>query len=174
MPVAMLEHEVNTAGADGLTTRNTTSIQSVTVDRSFLIKKMEITLLFTSGGDSGTTTPQFTGHPMKVVFFHSDGVATSAANAYDAAIQFPESHNDVIYEIPFIFKPAEVDDAGGWAVQGIHTAISRTKTFPKGYPMDKDDTYSWVLFNPSASTAPDPTAVNSNCNLRVRYWGVYL
>ncbi len=171
--VHMLEHE-SSASPDATTTRSTTSIETLNVDRTFLIKKMEIQFIFTPGGDSGTTTPQHTGHPMYLVFFHNDGTAANTAAALDGGFQDPETHNDIVWMAPFIFKPAEVDDAGGWAVQGTQVALTRIKSFPKGYPLDKNDSYTWLMFNPSTATAPDPAAINSLANLRVRYWGVYV
>ncbi len=172
--VDMMEHE-SVTNIDATPTRASTTLQAITTnDRTFLVKKMEITVSLAPGGDSGASTPQFTGTPMYLLFFHNDGITANPAEAFDAHLMDKERHNDIIWMMPFIHKPAEVDDAGGWTAEGFQFNATRTKSFPKGYPMDKNDSYTWYVFNPTAGTSPDPSAIGSQFALRVRYWGVYI
>ncbi len=172
--VDMLEHESNTS-IDAIAARASSSLESFSLDRTFLIKKMEVTVILAPGLSSAATPSIHDPQMGKVVFFHSSGLESTIATAYDESIQNPESHNDIIWEVPFVFQPGTVDTDGGFAWPGQGVAMTRTKSFRKGYPLDKSDTYSWNAFNPSSANAfPNPTSINSELNIRVRYWGAYL
>ncbi len=175
MTMPMLEHESNTS-IDGIASRASTSLQSIstTLDRTFLIKKMEVSVLLDPGLESAASPGAFAVQIGKVVFFHSTGVESTIATAYDETLMNQESHNDIIWEIPFVFQPITFDSTSETYGDGQGVAMTRTKSFPKGYPLDKSDTYTWNAFNPSSTTYHDPSSRNSELNLRVRYWGVYL
>ncbi len=175
--VDMIEHE-SSVSLDSIATRATGSLQVLTggtdFDRTFLIKKMEVELTVYPGIDFAAAPTFAAPVPGKLVFFHSGGIASSIADAFDAALTDKERSNDVIWTLPFVWQPMVHDtDAVGDIIPGQGVALARTKSFPKGYPMDKDEVYSWTVFNPGSFAFPNPDS-NSECILRVRYWGVYL
>lgn len=182
MSMPILEHENEGSVFDGLATRDEVTLISVSPDRSFLIKKMEIEFMVMPGEDADTETSAFTSFAPDVgllVLYHDDGTSSDAEASLDATLQDTESHNDIIWSQPFQYQVRYIylDDTSGTGavIQGIPVVLKRTKSFPKGYPLDKDDTYSWRAVNVKETAAfSNPTGINTRHFLRVRYFGVYL
>ncbi len=173
--VDMLESETGT-NLTALAVRGTLDIEAAFApDRTFLIKKMEINFQCTGGLETSTTPGQVSELQAYLVFFHDSGAAGgSIAAALNAGLQDKELHNDIIWMMPFLVRPQIVDTDAAWALAGLGFAAMRTKSFPKGYPLDKDETYVWGLFNPRSSAWFLPLSTAPNAQLRIRYWGVYL
>ncbi len=173
MGIDMIEHETQNTGMDGLAARAELTLVTVNLDRTFLVKRMEIGVGIHGGVEVvGAGVGVGLG---ELVFFHDDGLAADAEAALNATDQDKETHNDIIWARHFNWAPDDIDDASGWALRGIHQSFKTSKSFPKGYPMDKNDTYTWRVINVHPSAAmPNPAAENSQIVLHVRYWGVYL
>ncbi len=176
MPIDMIEHEFEGTSLNSLGARNEQNIQTVSssnLDRNFLIKKMEIEFMIHGGVD--VTGATFGPNPSLLVFFHDDGIAADAENSLDAEVMHKEAHNDIIWSRPFSWMPVQTDDTNGHSIDGLHPVFKTSKSFPKGYPLSKEDTYIWKVINVSETLAfANPASEASNVWLRVRYWGVYL
>ncbi len=175
MPVDMIEQENQGTSLDSLGARAEVVIATIgDLDRTFLIKRMEIEFIANGGVDVVGSQAFATGNAL-LVFYHDSGVSADAEAALDAGLTDKESHNDIIWSRPFLISPKNLDDAGGWFLPGIDTVFKTSKSFPKGYPLDKDDTYQWKVLNLSESLAfPNPVAEGSTIMIRTRFWGVYL
>lgn len=173
----MLEEEVEGITIGGLAARAETTLMSwiggTDYDQAFLNKKMEIDFWIKPGLNADGTIALYSSGLL--VLFHDDGVTADAEAALDAAPHDTISHNDIVWSMPFIWQPDNVDDTSGWAMKGTEVAVRRTKSFPKGYPFNLDDTYSWRIINTDESAAwVTPASVNAEAGLRVRSWGIYL
>ncbi len=182
MSMPMLEHETQGTGLSGLTARNEVQIVAVDLDRTFLIKKMEVEFSVDPGLNliaDDASAAQFSIDQGLLVFFHEAGVATDAENALDASLEDAEKHNDIIWSNPFNMSPGSflTDDADNVTSSQLAKDVifKRTKSFPKGYPLDRSDSYSWKVINLSESAAFNaPATLVPNHFLRVRYWGVWI
>lgn len=176
MAMDMIEHEVANVAVGTITTRAHVDIQTIgtsagILNRSFLIKKMEIEFSFLPSFTTDDASGQG-AFPAYLIFQdESSGSNTDQpAEAFDAQLEDKAVHETVIWSRIFHFNHGLRDDADQISYAGIPATFKTSKSFPKGFPLDKTKIYQWKIFNPTTSTFFD----NSLAYLRVRYWGVYL
>ncbi len=175
--VDMLEHE-GVVGIGALASRADAAVaiigrgETQEVERSFLIKKMEIEFTL-----QPARTPDDANVDTDLISFlifrkttGADAIDTTA-EAFDARIDDKEAHQRVIWSRNFLYREILLDDTDNISQWGQNIVWKTSKTFPKGYPMDKDETYAWSVFNADNANTYSNGAF---AHLRVRYWGVYL
>ncbi len=177
MAMDMLEHE-DFQAVSSLASRGTSQIISLAADgtnaeitKSFLIKRMEIE--FFALADTHVDDASGTGVFPYVLMLHRnsvDNTVDSVAEQLDARLEDINAHQAIIWSRAFLIKPHIADDGDNVSDTGLDSNFKTSKSFSKGFRMDKDETYAWVVFNPGTA-ANDAIAVRW---LRVRYWGVYI
>ncbi len=178
MTMGMLEHEKEDIALGALASRSQVTLISIGVgatvselSRSFLVKRMEIeyTIVPSLATDDGTVTGS---RPFYIVFMKvsSGSHQDTVAECFDATLENSEIHKQVIWTRPGILQPDLVDDTDNVALRRDPDVVKTSKSFSKGYPLDKDETYRWVLFNSGGSAF----TTGAFLGLRIRYWGVQL
>lgn len=175
----MLEHE-GTGQPGTIATRTDADLMqigseaiasTVRLNRSFLLKKMEIE--FCREPDSITAEASyFGGGYTEYLVFQCDSAGSdvdTVAECYDASLEDKAKHDPIIWTRIYNWTSTLADTTNHTFVAGRIACFKTQKSFPKGYPLDKDHTYQWKIFNATAYTSPD-----AKWYLRVRYWGVYL
>jgi len=94
----------------------------------------------------------------------------TTAEAFDADVEDDSKHKVVIWSRPGVARPLLLDDTENVVDQPPIVVWKTSKSFPKGYPLDKDEDYTWSVFNAAGSTF----VTGYLAFLRVRYWGVKL
>ncbi len=178
MAMDMLEHE-NYRTDSSIAARGTNAYLTLGDDgtnselsKSFLLKRMEInfTALADFIGDDATGS----GTAAYVLGFHRtsvDNTVDTFAEQLDARLEDRLAHQAIIWYRNFNISTHLIDDADNSARAGIDVVINTSKSFSRGFRLDKDETYQWVLFNPSGIAAAD---IIAESGLRVRYWGVFI
>ncbi len=173
----VLEFEVPGSAPGALVTRTDHTIfafgagGATELKRTFLIKKMEIEFTLCTPVTTDLATLD-TCRPSYLVFQKTSGRTDSdtVAEAFDSNFQGDDDkHLTVIWSMPFLFQEGIVDSTSDVV---MITDISRktSKSFPKGYPLDKDEVYTWKIFNASGVN----WSTGGSIDLRVRKWGVYI
>ncbi len=171
----MLEFEVQSspgalaarAESNQITIGTTTEI----LNRTFLIKKMEIQFSLLPWADTDITgVVQNFGY---LYFYQSTGATDrdSLAEILDARLDDAEVKRMLIWLRNFVITPLIIDPTNNSYDPGSVIAFTTSKSFPKGYPLDKDEEYKIGVFNPHATQAWVATCV---IIIRVRFWGIYL
>ncbi len=172
----MLEHE-KFAAASAIASRGFAQIDSIGVgelnelNKSFLLKRMEID--FMSIPDLQTNDATASIHaPLMLVMFRSSGAAAidTVAESLDARFDDIQAHQTIIWRRKFLENPSIIDDADNVIDLSKANTFKTSKSFSKGFRLDKDEVYLWGIFNPT-TVSLDITASRW---LTVRYWGVYL
>ncbi len=178
MGMDMIEDEVNDHSIGALAARSDSTLMSIgaggvtELNRTFLVKRMEINFMHAAA--VATDDAAWPGTYMGMLCFQKTSGGSdfdTSAEMFDAVLENKAGHELMIWSRYLIGTPSLLDDADQISLMGLHTAWKTSKSFPKGYPLDKHDTYAWRFFNPSASVAI-PTG--SLTFLNVRYWGVFL
>ncbi len=175
MAMDMLEHEDANISPGGLAARAQSDIFTIgtttkILNRTFLIKKMEIEFSFIPAAvtdDAGVLAAQ-----AGMLCFQdiSSGTDTdTVAEALDANLENTAVHQTLIWTRNFAFNYNVIDDADNIVDLVPITVWKTSKSFPKGFPLDKDKQYKWSLFNQTGTWLTGNLA-----NLHVRYFGVYL
>ncbi len=176
MAMDMLEHE-NVQSESSIAARGSSSIitfgddgSGAELSTSFLCKRMEIDFaaianLVTDDASARETTPY-------MLILHKtsvDNAVDTVAEQLDARLEDRAAHQSIIWRRYFIVAEGLQDDGDNIVVQGIQVTFKTSKSFRKGFRFDKDETYSWTLFNPNGAAAADAISISL---LNVRYWGV--
>lgn len=173
----MLEHEGAASGYGALAARSEGTIETIgsgdnILSRSFLVKKMEIDFLFLPNFDGDVSASDtFAG---MLAFYKSSGAtdADTLDEILDADLEDSAKHRNLIWAKHFDWYPHIFDITGNdLANYGKGVTLKTSKSFPNGYPLDKLETYKWVVMNLHGANAWDTGSVTY---LRVRYWGAYL
>ncbi len=176
MAMDMLEHE-NFNTQSSIATRGVSVITSILktgnheLVKSFLIKRFEVdfsalaNLLSDDAAGAGTNL-------YVLALFSSDRAAAidTVSEMLLRPIDDRQGHQGIIWMRPYIINPALSDDADQIAHVGRSAQFKTSKSFRKGFRLDKDEAYSWAIFNPTGGSQDAVAAVW----LRVRYWGVYV
>ncbi len=176
MVMDMLEHEVLVAGSS-LATRSQQDLVSIgeglthVLEKSFLVKKMEISFaalpdFVTDDAGAITTAIQY----LLLRTTSRDSTIDAVSEQLDARIGDREAHQGIIWMRIFDILTHLVDDADNVSTFGKSASFSTTKTFSKGFRLDKEEDYRWSVFNPHTTTVN----IVSFYSIRVRYWGVFL
>ncbi len=175
MAMDMLEHE--TYGSQGsIASRGTSTILTFGDDgtneeltTSFLCKRMEIDFVVLNNFVSDDATGLANG--TYILGLHKTSVANAVdtfAEQLDARSTDRDAHQNIIWRRYFTVLTHLNDDGDNTASLSQDTSFKTSKSFTKGFRFDKDETYQWVIFNPT-SAAEDLIAEKG---LMVRYWGV--
>ncbi len=175
MPMDLIEHEVANLSVGGITGRGHTDIHTIgtgaaKLNKTFLIKKMEIEFSFfppAVSNDAGVLASQ----PAYLILQdESSGTdADTTAESFDAALENKAVHETVIWSRNFPVQYGVIDDADNIVWLPAMVNFKTSKSFPKGFPLSKEKTYQWKMFNAGAVLL-----TGGFLSLRVRYWGVYL
>lgn len=171
----MLEHE--TYGAvSSIAARGTSTILTFGDDgtneeltQSFLCKRMEID--FIALADLISDDASGNGNASYCLGLHKTSVANAVdtfAEQLDARFEDITAHQNIIWRRYFSIFTHLIDDADNSASISRDVAFKTSKSFSKGFRFDKDETYQWVLFNPTAAAID----IIAERGLMVRYWGV--
>ncbi len=178
MVMDMIEHETTGSSNLALATRAEKDVLTIgtgadILNRTFLIKKMEIEYSLTVPFVTDVATVQTQLGFLALQMTSAGSNADTIAESFDATLEDKSVHDSVIWSRNFIWYPHLLDTTGNDLVAFNPNTISfkTSKSFPKGYPLDKDEVYTWKVFNQSGSIS---WLTGSTNNLRVRYWGVYL
>ena len=98
------------------------------------------------------------------------GDIDTPAEMLDSRFDDRQAHQGVIWGRNYIIQPALVDDADNVTHLGQSANFKTSKSFSKGFRLDKDEDYAWEIFNPTGISED----VVAFIHLRVRYWGVYV
>ncbi len=177
MAMDMLEHE-SVGSVSSIAGRGTSTIISLGDDgtneeltKSFLIKRMEIDYF----GAAGIQTDDATG-PVTAPYylmFHKTSVANdidTIAEQLNARMEDKNAHQQIIWRRQYFCRNHVIDDADNTNYTGSDVVFKTSKSFSKGFRLDKDETYVWVIFNPSSVAVTAQVTVSFTC----RYWGVYI
>ncbi len=177
MVMDILEHETAETAVGTLATRADLDLFTINdgaqqvLNRSFLIKRMEVNFVFLPpvNTDDATTPGSFAGY--LALQDESSGTADdTVAEAFNAPIDADHKHNTIIWAKTFFAFSGYIDDTDNVTLRPTAAVMNTSKSFPKGFPLDKLKTYQWKVFNPSGSN----WATGALVNLRVKYFGVYL
>ncbi len=176
MAMDMLENETSFSSVGALASRADFDLQTIggsgtnVLNRSFLLKKMEIefALLLAQTLDDASLVQNLGYLVLQDESAGSD--ADTTAESFDAVLEDKAKHNTVIWTRLFHFVHPLNDDADNILHPGVTPVFKTSKSFPKGFPLDKDNSYQWKLFNPTST----PWTTGNLAFLRVRYWGVFL
>ncbi len=171
----MLEHETANIAPGGLAARAQSDIFTIgtttkILNRTFLIKKMEIEFSFLPAAvtdDAGVLAAQ--GGMLCFQDISSGTDTDTVAEALDADLEDQAKHQSLIWTRNFVFNYNLIDDADNIVTLPTLITWKTSKSFPKGFPLDKSKSYKWTIFNQTATWL-----TGSLANLRVRYFGVYL
>ncbi len=176
MPMDLLEHEAFTAGSS-IATRASQVLTTIgaggshELPKSFLIKRMEIEYVCTP--DVITDDAALGALVPMMLALHKNSVAATVdtvAEQLDARIDDIMAHQQIIWRRKFIFNPSLIDDGDNITQLNPGVAFKTSKSFSKGFRLDKDELYRWVIFNPLSGSS-NLVAFHW---LTVRYWGVYI
>ncbi len=172
----MLEHE-SFGSQSSIASRGSSTIISLGDDgtneeltSSFLLKRMEISF----AGLAGIITDDLPANVQTGLYYlilHKTSVNNAVdtiAEQFDARATDRDAHQQIIWVRQFVVRTHITDDADNVSFTGLDAVFNTSKSFSKGFRLDKDETYVWAVFNPSAIAL---TAMGS-VSLRVRYWGV--
>ncbi len=172
----MLEHEQYSAissiasrGQSSLTTVGRTGAHEIS--KSFLLKRMEID--FIALPDLITDDASATANAPYILCFSNQNNAAQVdtpAEMFDVRLEDKLGHQNMICTRPFVIQPHLIDDADNTSHLGETTIFKTSKSFSKGFRLDKDALYTWSIFNPTGVSLD----VIQDAWLKVRYWGVYL
>ncbi len=171
----MLEFEVQSApgalGARAESNQITIGTTTEILNRTFLIKKMEIQFSMIPWSDTDISAI-VTGFGY-LYFYQSTGATDrdTLVEILDARLDDSEIKRQLIWLRNFVIHPFVLDSINNAVEQGTMISWSTSKSFPKGYPLDKDEQYKIGVFNPSTSVA---WVSGSVIIIRVRFWGIYL
>ncbi len=175
MAMDMLEHETYGA-ASSIATRGTATLLTFGDDgtneeltTSFLCKRMEIDFIALADLISDDATGN--GNASYCLGLHKTSVANSIdtfAEQLDARMTDRDAHQQIIWRRYFSIFTYLIDDADNSAGNGNDVVFKTSKSFSKGFRFDKDETYQWVLFNPTSASID----IIAERGLMVRYWGV--
>ncbi len=177
MAMDMIEHETPSTTPGTLSSRGAADIFTIgtgtaILNRSFLVKRMEIEFILEPPVD--TSIDDGLGLQSGYLLLQKTSAGSDSdtpAEAFDALLENKAVHETVVWSRPFGFWNTLIDVSGNDLVELAQPVVFKTsKSFPKGYPLDKDEIYIWRLFNSGATSWL--TGVVSQ--LRVRYWGVFL
>ncbi len=163
MSMDLIEHETAGAAVGALAARGNLTLLTIAADdlpQNFLIKKMEINVTW------DLSAVVLDGSQIGYICFRN--ADTSIANAFDARLDDPKLHQKVIWSkimATTVFSTMATTEANS-----VIVTMNTSKSFPKGFPLSREDGYQWVLFNPSAAAL----TTGGGFFLRVRYFGVYL
>ncbi len=176
MAMDMLEHEALTVGAE-ITARNTEKLfglgpnEGHELTKSFLLKKMEID--FACLGALEISIGDMLAAIYMLVFDNTSSKSApidTPAESFDARIDDRQAHQGIIWGRDFIMSEGLLDTTNGVGAHGTNFQMKTTKTFPKGFRLDKDEIYEWKIFNPHVIALN----IHRFVHLRVRYWGIYI
>ncbi len=177
MAMDMLEHEGFTTQSS-ISSRGSSAIITMGDDgtnaelsKSFLLKRMEIQ--FFAIANTVTDDASSTGTNGYLLIYGKtsvDNTVDTPAEQFDARLEDRGAHQSIIWVRPFMVRTHVVDDADQVLTLGYDPNFSTSKSFSKGFRLDKDENYQWSIFNPGTASA-DSIAVKW---LRVRYWGVHI
>ncbi len=175
MAMDMLEHETF-ANVSSIAARGNQALISFGDDGtnaeqsvSFLCKRMEIDFIATSDLITDDASGREVGAYALVLQHNSvDPDVDTIAEQLDARLEDVRAHQGIIWRRYFTIAEGLQDDTDNIVIQGIHATFKTSKSFKKGFRFDKDETYRWAIFNPTAGALD---AID-NAGLMVRYWGV--
>ncbi len=175
MAMDMLEHE-SFGTQSSIASRGTSTIITLGDDgtneeltKSFLIKRMEIN--FSALAKIITDDAASFGSAIYALVLTKTSVANAVdtiAEQLDARATDRDAHQQIIWFRYFNMVNWLRDDADNVTSPSGDTLFNTSKSFSKGFRLDKDETYVWAIFNPD-SGASDQIA---QIALRVRYWGI--
>ncbi len=172
----MLEHE-QFGASSSIASRGTSVLLTMgpngthELNKSFLLKRMEIDFLVTADLNTNDATHSVQA-PYYLVFHNIEVSAqiNTVAENFDSRLDDRQGHQPVIWTRPFLVDPYLVDDSDNVTLKGQGVAFKTSKSFSKGFRLDKDELYTWSIFNPFTSALD----VIGFVGLKVRYWGVYI
>lgn len=176
MAMDMLEHET-VSTISSIAARGTQSLITLGDDgtneeltKSFLIKRMEIQFVALANFETDDASATIgTGSYMLVLNKTSVANAVdTVAEQLDARMTDRDAHQQIIWTRLFLVRTHVIDDGDNVTFPGLEAQFNTSKSFSKGFRLDKDETYVWQLFNPSSASADKIAATV----LRIRYWGV--
>ncbi len=176
MAMDMLEHETVQSGSS-IATRGSSQIININkggnseLTKSFLLKRMEIE--FTALPQQVTNDAIAGAIGLYTLMFISQdrgGEIDTPAEMLDARLDDRIAHQGIIWRRNFVLQPVLVDDADNVTQIGQVANFKTSKSFRKGFRLDKDEDYAWEIFNP-AGASQDQILTHF---LTVRYWGVYV
>ncbi len=175
--MGLIEHEAAELGLGALAARTSAAAtnigkgESQELERTFLVKRMEINGVILPHAETAISGVD-TDRVISLGFYKTSGGADSntPAEVLDAALDDDKIHRKLIWMRMFNYRPFIISDAEDEVEFPPNIEFNTTKSFTKGYPLDKDEIYSWQVFNHSSN------ALSSGALLtfRVRYWGVYI
>ncbi len=172
----MLEDETFSA-ASSIAARGQDSLQTIgegqtnELTKSFLVKRIEID--FMAVPDLQTNDATAAVHaPYGLYLIKTSGPASIDTVTEMLGARFDDivGHQNIIWRRTFMVNPSIIDDADNVIDLASAQGFKTSKSFSKGFRLDKDDVYQWVIFNPTA-VALDIVAT---WWLQTRYWGVYV
>ncbi len=177
MPMDMLEHE-SVGAQSSIASRGTSTIITLGDDgtneeltKSFLIKRMEIQ--FSALADFIIDDASGLATAVLYLVLNKTSVANAidtVAEQLDARMEDRSAHQQIIWLRPFIVRTHLVDDADNVTFTGLDAVFSTSKSFSKGFRLDKDETYVWSIFNPGSGSSDNIAVIH----LRCRYWGIHI
>ncbi len=178
MAMDMLEHEQfvsnSSIAARGSSTFLTLGDDGTTeeLEQSFLVKRMEIqfTAIPRIVTDDASSVMGTFAYALVFTKTSVDNDFDTIAEQLDSRMTDLVAHQALIWYRPYTVTVGLIDDADNIVHIGVPAVFSTSKSFSKGFRIDKDETYLWATFNPASSSQD---ALN-NTGLRVRYWGVYI
>ncbi len=178
MPMDMLEHE-NFGAESSIAARGSSTILSLGDDgtnseltKSFLIKRMEINFL--ASANYLTDDNLGPSHGFYALVFTKtsvDNTIDTIGEQLDTRLEDIRAHQNIIWFRYFYVREGMRDDTDNVTTAPLAATFNTSKSFSKGFRLDKDETYIWAIFNPDGGAAQDTLALSA---LRVRYWGVHI
>ncbi len=174
----LLEHETGSDAVGALASRSPVNILELglaqgadELSQSYLLKKMEVNFTFRVFADTLISALDTTR--VGALVFAKLSQSTdfdTVVEMLDAGIENAEAHRNLIWMRSFVITPDLVDDTENVVERGNHFEWNFSKSFPKGYPLDKDEHYQWQIIN----LGTNAFQTGSFSSLRVRYWVVPL
>lgn len=176
----MIEHEEYKDTDGTIASRTALTLHTVSIHRSFLVKRMEIEFTAIPNAyesndaqylpyrSAGAASGDF--QVLGLAFWDQTGGVSLATNILDQGAEDAIEHKRLIWMRHVVTGMGLSDDTDNVVMPPVWATMKTQKTFAKGFPLDKDNTYLWTLFNPMGHTSNHGVA----WWLRVRYWGVYL
>ncbi len=169
MAMDMLEFEVFVAGAS-IASRLSQVLETITegleLPSSFLVKRMEISFVALphvaqTDGSTGI---------LYLIFVNKTraGAVNTIAEMLDARGDDIHGHQGIIWLKMGYVSEDFIDAANGLSTGQHPWVLNTSKSFPKGFRLDKDEEYTWEVFNPSTGALD----LVGSYALRTRYWGV--
>ena len=172
----MLEHEDAQTALGAIASRSNLNVftigqGAVVLPRSFLVKRMEIQYVIQPHAEtaiSGIDTDR-----ILLVNLTNTSAGTdrdSLDEVLGASLDDPAKHKLMVWSRMHLYRPIVVSDAEDEVVFPQPIEVKTSKSFPKGFPLDKDEVYTWRVSNLGGNAI----STGAFISLMVRYWGVWL